>query len=129
MNADDAKAKRVLVADDDPLILRVVRTMLTSEGYKVETVDDGDKALAKYKPDKYSLIITDFLMPNMDGFALAKAVKAISPAQPMMLISGFMDRITDEERNCSNFDFVLRKPFTWGEFHEAVAKVLQVGEG
>lgn len=126
MNAREATTKPVLVVDDDPLILKVIDSMLSPEGYRVETADDGDKALAKYEPGKYSLIITDFLMPVMDGFELARAVKALSPAQPIMLISGFLGTVVDEGRSCFDFDFLLGKPFTSEEIQEAVAKVLQV---
>ncbi len=128
MKMSPAGSKRVLVVDDDPLMLKAVDAMLQPEGYRVETADDGDKAMAKFKPGKYSLIITDFLMPVMDGLELAKAVKALSPAQPILLITGFAGRIADEGRSCADVDLLLGKPFTSEEFQEAVARVLAGGE-
>ena len=127
MNATSTSNKRILLVDDEPVMLMIIHRLLTAEGYLVEMVEDGSKALAKYEPGKYSLIITDFLMPAMDGLELAQTIKTLSSAQPIMLVTGFLDRIKQEGRSCSQVDLLLEKPFTPEGFKEALAKLVANG--
>ncbi len=78
---------RILVVDDEPLILNAVRMMLSYEGHLVEAVSDARKALAIFEPEKFDLIITDYMMPGMKGDALAIAIKSQAPQQPVMLLT------------------------------------------
>ncbi len=124
MNRAASAPSRVLVVDDDQLMLRAFRGLLADEGYQVDSAADGAKALAKYKPNKYILIITDFLMPEMDGLELAEAIKNRSPRQPIMLVTGFVERLTEEDHRSPQFDLLLGKPFTRRDLHEALNRLL-----
>ena len=64
---------RVLVVDDEPQITRVLRTVLSSQGYQVRTAAEGEAALANFNEWRPELVITDLYMPHMDG---ARAVQA-----------------------------------------------------
>lgn len=79
----------ILVVDDDKGIREILEIVLTQEGYDVTSVEDGVKAVAKCRKQKYDLIITDLKMPKMDGIEFLKAVKEISPESLVILITAF----------------------------------------
>jgi CheY-like chemotaxis protein len=70
------KPKKVLVADDNQVILKLVRHILESDGHLVISAEDGLKALKMAMQEKPDLIVTDYLMPKMDGIELTKKLKA-----------------------------------------------------
>jgi CheY-like chemotaxis protein len=127
MNTTSNAKKRALLVDDEPVMVMIIHRLLTAAGYQVEMADDGVKALAKYEPDKYNVVITDFLMPSMDGLELAQTIKTLWPAQPIMLVTGFADRLKQERRSRLPVDRLLEKPFTSEGFSEALAELVPGG--
>lgn len=69
-------SKRVLIVDDDELILIALKELLRPQGYVVETVARGADALAKLEGESYDLLILDVIMPEMDGFELCRRIRA-----------------------------------------------------
>src|SRR5581483_5709609 len=65
---------RVLVVDDEPQITRVLRTVLTSQGYQVQTAAEGQSALTSFAEFRPELVITDLFMPHMDGLELCRRI-------------------------------------------------------
>ena len=61
-------AKKILVVDDDPVAVRLVQSVLTSNGYSVSTAGDGLEALVRVKKDKPDLVILDVMMPEINGY-------------------------------------------------------------
>ena len=85
---------RVLVVDDSETVLNFLRMVLESQKYEVDTASDGDEGLAKAHQSLPDLIITDSIMPGMDGFSLLHALRAnpATEAVPViMLTSGDPD--------------------------------------
>lgn len=68
-------AKRILVVDDDELVLIALNELLTPEGYEVHTVSGGAEALERIEKYGYDLLVLDIIMPEMDGFALCKRIR------------------------------------------------------
>jgi len=68
-------SKRVLIVDDDELILIALKELLKPQGYEVETVARGNEALAKLERESYDLLILDVIMPEMDGFELCRKIR------------------------------------------------------
>ncbi len=66
----------ILVAEDNPINQTVIRRMLNKRGYAIEMADNGARALEMLRPGRYGLLLTDFHMPEMDGFGLTHAVRA-----------------------------------------------------
>ncbi|MDQ2103908.1 response regulator, partial [Azospirillum isscasi] len=66
----------ILVAEDNPINQTVIRRMLNKRGYAIEMADNGLRALEMLEPDRYGLLLTDFHMPEMDGFGLTHAIRA-----------------------------------------------------
>ena len=69
---------RVLVVDDEPQITRVLRTVLSSQGYQVRTAAEGEAALSNFAEFRPELVITDLYMPHMDGVELCQRIRAMS---------------------------------------------------
>ena len=69
---------RVLVVDDEPQITRVLRPVLTSQGYQVRTAAEGESAMTNFNEWRPELVITDLYMPHMDGVELCKRIRAVS---------------------------------------------------
>ncbi len=80
---------RILVVDDDPLILRSLSELLRIQGYDVQTASSGLEALQTLKDDPVDLILSDINMPEIDGFKLLQEVKSRYPDILMILVTGF----------------------------------------
>ena len=80
---------KILVVDDDQGIREFLEIMLTREGYDVTSADNGMKALARCKKEKFDLIITDLKMPKVDGIDFLKAAKDICPETMMILMTAY----------------------------------------
>jgi CheY-like chemotaxis protein/anti-sigma regulatory factor (Ser/Thr protein kinase) len=91
-------AGRILLADDEPIIVDINVIFLENLGYTVEVARDGIEALNIFqdKPDYFDLIITDQTMPRMTGAELAKVIREIRPALPIILCTGFSPDISED---------------------------------
>src|ERR1700687_6344732 len=78
---------RVLVVDDEPQITRVLRTVLTSQGYQVRVAAEGESAMTNFNEWRPELVITDLYMPHMDGVELCRRIRAVSNV-PLIVLSG-----------------------------------------
>jgi len=103
---------RVLVVDDEPSICQVIALHLEDEGHEVHTAPDGIRGLERFVGERWDLVLTDWVMPGMKGDELADAIKRINPKMPVVLVTGFADRLTQSGRQDSPFDLIVRKPFT-----------------
>jgi CheY-like chemotaxis protein len=80
---------RVLVVDDDPVVAKSIDRVLTGKGYAVITASGGQEALEKLAHEKYDAVFTDIRMPGMDGFEVAKRIKATQPWLPVVIVTGY----------------------------------------
>jgi CheY-like chemotaxis protein len=82
-----SRAKRVLVADDSPVVCQVVREILTSAGYEVELTHDGTEALAAFRRREPDLVLSDLEMPQMGGFELLAEIRRLSQNVPVVMLT------------------------------------------
>jgi CheY-like chemotaxis protein len=68
-------AKRILVVDDDEMVLMALNELLRPEGYEVHAVSSGGQALKNLDKEKYDLLLLDIIMPEMDGFELCRRIR------------------------------------------------------
>ena len=113
-------AQRILVVDDEPFVCESVKMMLTHDGHSVETAGGGREALTKYHPERFDLVITDYKMEGMKGDELARAIKQIAPAKPIILLTAF----APAEKPAS-IDLILTKPFYFDTLREAIVQMQQ----
>lgn len=82
--------EHILIIDDDPAVRNVFTQLLESKNYSVETAGEGKEGLNRMKSRLPDLIITDIMMPEMDGLELVQTIRQISPDLPIIAISGGM---------------------------------------
>lgn len=102
---------RVLVAEDSPTQAEALRTMLDDAGYDVEVASDGDKALSAYALHKFALVVSDVMMPGMNGFDLCRGIKDDFPdPPPVVLLTSLRDPMDLVRALECGADAFLRKP-------------------
>jgi CheY-like chemotaxis protein len=115
---------QILVVDDEPSVRRAVKLLLEHAGHKVWDADGGESALQQLAQRKFDIVITDFSMPGMPGDQLIARIRQILPAQPIILLTGFPDEYDAFGQPAGKVDILLLKPFTLGELHDAIRRVL-----
>lgn len=118
---------RVLLVDDDPLLLKSLRDILESDGHSVQTADGGqagiDEFLAAHaRTEPFAAVITDLGMPNVDGRAVASVIKAAAPATPVVLLTGWGHGLQGDKMP-EYVDRVLGKPPRLTELRAALADI------
>ncbi|MCF6246035.1 MAG: PAS domain S-box protein [Desulfobacula sp.] len=118
--------ENILLVDDEHQILRLEKMILERSGYKVEIQDKSMRAfeLVKADPDKFDLMVTDMTMPDMTGDVLAQKVMDIIPNFPVIVCTGFSDRISPEKAVSIGIKGLLYKPIIKSEFIKMVRSVL-----
>jgi PAS domain S-box-containing protein len=117
---------RLLVVDDDPLLLKSLRDTLESGGHVVVTANGGQMGIDAFRAalergEPFGAVITDLGMPNVDGRKVASAIKASSPSTPVILLTGWGQRLVDEGDIPPHVDLVLGKPPKLNQLHDALA--------
>ena len=111
--------KRILLVDDESIILETYSSLLSEKGFSVVTASSGREALERFSRDSFDLVITDLAMPDGDGFKLLEEIKEISPHTPVIVFTGKIYRAVKEfvallganellEKSCSTELFISR---------------------
>jgi two-component system cell cycle response regulator CpdR len=105
--------RRVLLAEDEESMRRFLERALTRAGYEVHAFANGAEAYARLSQEPFSLLLTDIVMPEMDGIELARRASEFDPALKIMFITGFAAvTLNSDEGNGRRPDArVLSKPF------------------
>ena len=117
---------RILVVDDDPILLKSLRDTLESDGHVVVTANGGQLGMDAFRAahergEPYAAVITDFGMPAVDGRQVASAVKTLSPSTPVILLTGWGQRLVAEGEVPPHVDCVLSKPPKLKQLYDALA--------
>lgn len=120
----DEQPKWVLVADDEPSVRQFVERALNYAGYAVTAVPDGNAALEALGKRSYDLLLTDIVMPDLDGIALALKVSKDYPQTKILMMSGY----ANQRQRAHNLDClaheVISKPFTLEEITKRIGNAL-----
>jgi YesN/AraC family two-component response regulator len=120
-----AKTKKVLVVDDDPQILEVLKDILEQTFAQVTTATNGQEALDIYQRAKFDLVISDIRMPKIDGIELSHRLRDINSEQAIIVASAHNDsEYLMDLISLGVNDFVL-KPFDMEQFYKKLIKVLE----
>jgi signal transduction histidine kinase/ActR/RegA family two-component response regulator len=119
----------VLLVDDDPLVLESLRATLGSDGHKIAAADGGQAGInafveAQQRGEKFDVVITDLGMPHIDGRRVAAAIKAASSATPVILLTGWGQRLVDDGDIPPHVDHVLNKPPKLRDLRAALSHVI-----
>jgi two-component system KDP operon response regulator KdpE len=110
MHAAMANIERVLTVDDDPQTARVLRTVLSCQGYEVLTSADGASALSSFTGWQPHLVLTELSMPNLDGLTLCRRIRAVSRV-PIIVVSAKATEESKAEALDAGADDYMTKPF------------------
>jgi len=127
MNSEDRL--RILVLDDEPIVLKRLGPALEKAGYGVEVFSRSSDASRRVAEQDFDIVITDLKMEGLDGMQFLTQVKEHSPKTEVIVITGFATMDTAKESFQKGvFDF-LAKPFKLGEILETVKKAEQKVRG
>jgi len=115
--------KKILVAEDDRNLSRSMDTWLTLEGFEVVTVYNGAEALHKLLHHRYDLLITDIVMPQLNGVELISQIRRLNPTLPIMVVSGKLNGEVVTELRELNVSHILSKPIKPAEFRKMIDQV------
>lgn len=120
-------AKKVLIIDDEPELVKAIEVRLKNSGYEVEIAYDGLVGIDKVKEVKPDLILLDIIMPKMDGYEVCKRLKANSETEGIPIIIFTASQQRDLEKKCRavGVGYFVMKPFETQDLLAMVNKLLK----
>ena len=115
-----AARPRVLIIDDDPLMLETLRGLLGPAGYDVETATSGEEGIERYRRESFDAVVTDARMRGVSGLIVCRAIKDHDPVSHVVLLTGVEH--DPEELRAAGVDRVLMKPTRRAHILEAVRR-------
>jgi len=124
-HCEDDDVPKVLVVDDDPVIVRLLRVNFEMEGYEVVTAPDGEEGLASARAERPDVVVSDVMMPRLDGLAFAAALRVDAglAGVPIVLLSAKAQN-ADIDAGLEIADDYVTKPFDPLELLDRVARLL-----
>jgi putative nucleotidyltransferase with HDIG domain len=117
--------EKILVVDDEEAIREVVSTLLESQGYACKVFSNGRLALEGFQKDTYDLVLSDIVMPEMDGLKLLAELRRLDPDVPVIMVTAMHDiAIALEAIRAGSYDYIL-KPFEKDQLHLSVERALE----
>lgn len=115
---------RILLVEDEDMVRAVAERALTRQGYEVTTASDGEEGLEKIREGgDFDLVLSDVVMPNLDGPAMARQLRQIAPGLPVLFMSGYAEEQLRNEIDIENMHFIA-KPFSVQQIARKVGEVL-----
>jgi DNA-binding response OmpR family regulator len=116
---------KILVVDDEPVLLEQLRETLTSQKYDVDTADDGESALDKLFDNLYDLIILDIMLPKVDGLSVLREIRKAKVKTPVLMLTAkgsVEDKIKGLDYGADDY---LAKPFAMAELMARIRSLLR----
>ena len=121
------KVKKVLVVDDDPVVVRLVKEFLKAQGHAVETAKDGIDAMILVKKEIPDLIVLDIMMPELNGYDVLRTLKFTDEYKeiPVLLLTSREQELDKRIGEMMGIDY-LQKPVNREAFVEKIQKIFHV---
>ena len=124
---------RILLIDDDPLMIKSLRDTLEADGHAITTANGGQEGIDKFQEaqaggEPFAIVITDLGMPRIDGRQVASAVKTARRSTLVILLTGWGQRLVAEGDVPPHVDRVLNKPPKLRELRAALAELVASGK-
>ncbi len=112
--------KRILLVEDERVMRELIKELLVQDEHIVVEANNGAEAYALFAKGQFDLVMTDFLMPFVNGDELAVRIRQLAPRQPILMMTGHDFKC----RPGSPVDAVLHKPFDYMDLQQEIAKLL-----
>lgn len=121
----DLSGKRILLVDDEPSLARVGERRLAYLGYLPTVTSNSSEALELIRkdPGAFDAVITDYLMPGMDGLELAREIRNLRPDLPVLMFTGYVHGLEDTSVRDAGIAALLQKPASLAELQQALHEV------
>lgn len=118
--------ERILLVDDEPILVEMGQAILERMGYKVVTSTSPTEALSLFRsdPQRFDLVVTDLTMPKLTGLELAAEIASLRADIPVILCTGFSHKFTEEDAKQAGIHAVIKKPMSKKDVAETVRNVL-----
>ncbi len=116
---------KILIVDDDPVILELMGTYIESFGYEYDTAEDGQKAVEKLKSGEFTIVFTDMVMPSMDGMELLKNIREKYPKIGVIVITGYGHTFTYTDVIKAGASDFISKPFNADELEAKLNRIVR----
>lgn len=116
---------KILVVEDDKELNKTIEIYLRSEGFDVSVCYDGEEALASLNNEKFDLVLTDIMMPNLDGFSLAQKIRVTDKITPLIFMSAKDDKMSKQLGFKLEIDDYITKPFDMDELIMRIKALLR----
>jgi len=115
----------ILLVDDDEMSLRSLHSFLSSEGYKVNSFEKPSDALKSLDKFKYTIILTDYTMPEMSGLKLINLIKEVHPEIYTILYTGYSTKVLEQKiKSDMNVNYFIKKPLRIKELISAIDETI-----
>ncbi|GAB4442219.1 MAG: hypothetical protein Kow0031_24270 [Anaerolineae bacterium] len=121
------RGETILLVEDEPVVLEVTRAMLETLNYRVLTAIDGTEALGVFRgqANNIALVLTDAVMPGLDGYGLARILHAEAPAIPVLMMTGYTREANAAPKSQGNIKARLHKPLKLNQLAQALDRELR----
>ena len=118
--------RHILVVDDDELVSEYLGALLEAESYEVTVLNEPAAALEYFKqhPDDFDLIVTDQVMPGLTGVEIAQSILAVRPDLPILLITGYSEKISAQNAESFGLSGFFSKPINENLFLDKVSHLV-----
>jgi DNA-binding NtrC family response regulator len=117
--------EHLLLVDDDVDIIDLTKSILSDEGYLIDETYDGESAVEMVKPNKYSLVLLDFVLPGIKGDIVAEKIRSLDPELDIILFTGYKSSISEEI--LAKFKTVIEKPMHPNSLLSTIREAISMG--
>ena len=117
--------KKILIVDNEEDQLKIMKTILVKLGYEIISAISAEEAEAFFQNQNFDLVITDLIMPEMDGIELCEKLKKISPNTPVYGFSGHIELYDNKKLERAGFDGYINKPISIDEIHHQIQSIFK----
>ena len=119
------KQERILLVDDEEIVLETMGDDLREAGFDVIEAKNGVEGLRHFKEKEFDLVISDLMMDEMDGFGVLREIKRISPETPVIIITGYPSSKAAKEALMLGASDIIVKPSEMGDIFKAVRRHIE----
>ena len=116
----------ILLVDDDPITLKVVSALLRDQGHQVTVAHDGAEGLALFAAGNFPVVVTDWVMPRMDGLEMLRTMRREFPRLPVLLVSGRLPEVDLQDLLALGPTALLAKPYRLTDLRRSLDELRSV---